>query len=119
MGNKPQWVKIPHSFDMSSTAPKKNSRGSTFVALGLFFGALVPGTINSCFALSGAAKGLESLVILASWIIFCVGLGLIARGKGHSILWGISGLVFWIGGIVVLFLPRRNSPSPNLPSAEV
>jgi hypothetical protein len=43
--------------------------------------------------------------------IFCFGLGGVAKTKGHSRLWGLTGLVMLVGGIVVKFLPQRTSES--------
>ena len=52
--------------------------------------------------------------------VFCFGLGGVANAKGHSRLWGLSGLVMLVGGIVVKFLPLRlGSPLPVAPSSSI
>jgi hypothetical protein len=81
---------------------------------GIFLGAILPAVVNSSIDTSGGLKPILTLIELAGLVIYCVGLGIVARTKGHSAFWGLTGLLCMVGGIAVAFLKNRNS-TPNLP----
>jgi hypothetical protein len=96
----------------ATTPTRKSSLGRNLIALGLFIGAVVPAVIKVPINGDGSANLLSYLVI-PGMLLYCFGLASVARGKGHSGWWGLTGLACWIGGISVAFLKRKeNSVQP-------
>ena len=104
---------------MPSEKPSGSQRGIILVAVGFLIGAVIPGIIGADFERTSATDLVKHAITVLGMIGYCSGLAMLARSKGRAGWWGLTGLLCWIGGISVAFLPRRNSAPPPLPSADV
>ena len=74
---------------------------------------IVGAVIGTLIAPTGAmihiayGLGLGMLLYLVGLLIVVLALGYYARAKGRSVAWGLLGLFFVIGLLVVLLLPDR------------
>ena len=61
---------------------------------------------------------LGSLIPLIGMALYCVGLSGVAQKRGHSGLWGLTGFLFIIGGLIVALLPKQKDTTEIAASDE-
>ena len=86
---------------------KKNT-ARNLVAIGLVL-TILPNVLEGSLAENGVgiAHGIVMALTMVGLVAYVVGLCLVAKNKGRSWAWGLTGLCCVVGGITVLFLKPR------------
>ena len=87
---------------------KNTNSPKNLVAIGLAL-ILIPSVVQGALAERGSVISpviMQSLLAIGI-VIYVVGLCLIAKRRGHSWAWGLTGLCCVVGGVAVLFLKKR------------
>jgi hypothetical protein len=85
-------------------AVKRTSDRWVFAGLALQAGALVTISMVDHPSPAGFAA---AMTMVAGVALFAIGLGMLARARGHHALWGLAGVVSLFGWVLVLMLPDR------------
>ncbi len=89
--------------------PMKNkTTARDLVAIGLAL-TILPNVLGGALAEegNGVFGGLVKVLMLVGLVVYVGGLCLVAKNRGRSWAWGLTGLCCVVGGVVVLFLKPR------------
>ena len=87
---------------------KNQNLAKNLVAVGLAL-AVIPSFLAGALEEQGGgvAGGIVTMLMMGGVFVYVGGLCLVARNKGRSWAWGLTGLCCVVGGITVLFLKPR------------
>ncbi len=89
--------------------PMKNkTTARNLVAIGLVL-TILPNVLEGSLAESGVGipHGIVTALMMVGLVAYVVGLCLVAKNKGRSWAWGLTGLCCVVGGLAVLLLKPR------------
>jgi hypothetical protein len=89
---------------------------TTNIGIGVGFVLVVVGRYLILTGPQDAAGVLGLVVSVAGLGFFVWGSSQYAKGKGHSPYWGVLGLLYILGFVILFFLPDRHKGAPQAAS---